>query len=133
MEQTDNSFSYIYSAAQQQEIERIRKTYLPRQEDKMDQLRQLHNSATQKAQSRAILLGTVGALILGTGMSLTMTRIGDGLGISADLAMLLGIVIGLVGLVLVALAYPVYNRVLEKQRKRIAPQILSLTDQLLQP
>jgi hypothetical protein len=45
--------------------------------------------------------------------------------------MVLGIAVGLVGMVLIALAYPLYNRVLKKQRQRIAPQILRLSDELL--
>ncbi len=122
------SFSFTYSAAQQQEIENIRKKYMPKEENKMEQLRKLHNSATQKAQAWAIAIGVIGALILGTGMSLAMTELGAALG---AFAMILGIVIGVVGMVLVALAYPAYNRVLKKERERIAPEILRLTDELL--
>ena len=48
-------FDYTYSAAQQQEIEHIRSKYLPKQEDKMEQLRRLHNSTTKKAKSTTIL------------------------------------------------------------------------------
>ena len=121
-------FSFTYSAAQQQEIENIRKKYLPKEIDKMEQLRKLHNSASQKAQARSIALGVIGALIMGTGMSLAMTDIGSALG---SLSMVIGIVIGVVGIVLVALAYPVYNRVLKKERQRIAPEILRLTDELM--
>lgn len=124
----NNSFSYTYSAEQQQEIENIRKKYLPKEENKMEQLRKLHNSASQKAQSAAIAIGTVGALILGTGMSLCMTDIGAVLG---SLALVLGVIVGLVGLVMVALAYPVYNRILKTERQRIAPEILRLTDELM--
>ena len=124
-------FSYTYSAAQQQEIQNIRKKYLPKEGDKLEQLRKLHHSATQKAQTRAIVIGVIGALILGTGMSLAMTELGTLLGVQKDLAMLLGVLIGMVGMVLVGLAYPVYNRVLKKQRTRIAPEILRLTDELM--
>lgn len=124
-------FQFIYSAARQQEVEAIRKKYLPKEEDKMDQLRRLHRSATKKAQAWAIALGVIGALIMGTGMSLTMTELGDVLGAYRDYAMVIGIVIGLAGLVLVALAYPTYNRILRKERARIAPEILRLTDELL--
>ena len=126
--ENNQSFEYTYSAAQQQEIAAIRKKYLPKEEDKMEQLRKLHNSATQKAQSASIALGVVGALILGTGMSLCMTQLGAMLG---SFGMVIGIVIGLAGLVLVALAYPVYNRILKQERQRIAPEILRLTDELL--
>ena len=127
MENKEN-FRFTYSAAQQQEIESIRKKYLPKEENKMELLRKLHHSATQKAQAWAIAVGVIGALILGTGMSLAMTDLGAAMGM---LAMVIGIIVGILGLALVALAYPVYNHVLKKQRQRIAPEILRLTDELM--
>lgn len=127
MEHKEN-FSYTYCAQQRKEVEAIRDKYLPRQEDKMEQLRKLHAIPTQKAQTAALAVGIIGALILGTGMSACLTDIGASLG---SLAMVIGIVVGVVGIALVALAYPLYNRVLQKQRQLIAPQILRLTDELL--
>ena len=124
----NNSFEYTYSAQRQQEVEEIRKAYLPKEEDKMEQLRRLHAIPTQKAQEASLAVGIIGALIMGTGMSLAMTEIGAALG---SLAMVLGIAVGLVGMVLVALAYPLYNRVLRKEREKIAPEILRLSDELL--
>ena len=124
----NKSFEYTYSAQRQKEVEEIRKKYLPKEEDKMEQLRRLHSIPTQKAQAASIALGVIGALILGTGMSLCMTEISAVLGI---FGMILGVGIGIVGLVLAALAYPVYSRVLKKERERIAPEILRMTDELL--
>ena len=124
----NNSFEYTYSAERQQEIEAIRKKYLPKEEDKMEQLRRLHSIPTQKAQAASIAIGVLGTLILGTGMSLCMTDLGAALG---HLAMVIGILTGLLGLVMVALAYPLYNSVLRKERQRIAPEILRLSDELL--
>ena len=124
----NHSFEYTYSAQRQQEVEEIRKAYLPKEEDKMEKLRKLHSIPTQKAQSASIAVGVIGALILGTGMSLCMTELGAALG---SLALVLGTMIGLVGIILVALAYPLYNRTLKKERERIAPEILRLTDELL--
>ena len=121
-------FHFTYSAVQQQEVEDIRKQYLPREENKMEQLRKLHGIPTQKAQAASLAVGIIGALIMGTGMSLAMTDIGAALG---SLAMVFGIAVGLVGMVLVALAYPLYNQVLKKQREKIAPEILRLSDELL--
>lgn len=121
-------FNFTYSAAQQQEVENIRKKYLPKEEDKMEQLRKLHSIPTQKAKAASLTVGIIGALIMGTGMSLAMTDIGAALG---SLAMVIGIAVGIVGMVLVALAYPIYNRVLKNERKKIAPEILRLTDELL--
>ena len=86
-------FNFTYSAAQQQEVEDIRKKYLPKEEDKMEQLRKLHAIPTQKAQAASLAVGIIGALIMGTGMSLAMTDIGAALG---SLAMVIGIVIGIV-------------------------------------
>ena len=124
----NHSFEYTYSAQRQQEVEEIRKAYLPKEEDKMEKLRKLHSIPTQKAQSASIAVGVIGALILGTGMSLCMTELGAALG---NLAMIMGVIIGLAGIILVAWAYPLYNRTLKKERERIAPEILRLTDELL--
>ena len=124
----NNSFEYTYSARRQQEVEEIRKAYLPKEEDKMEQLRKLHALPTKKAQAASIAVGVIGALILGIGMSLCMTELGASLG---SLAMILGIVVGIAGIALVALAYPVFNRTLKKERERIAPEMLRLTDELL--
>ena len=127
--ENNHSFEYTYSAQQQQEIKAIRQKYLPKEEDKMERLRSLHASASQKAQAASIAIGVVGALTLGTGMSLCMTDLGAVLG---HLAMVLGILVGLLGLIMVALAYPLYNAVLRRQRQRIAPEILRLSEELLQ-
>lgn len=126
--ENNQSFEYTYSAEQQQEIEAIRKKYLPKEEDKMEQLRRLHAIPTQKAQSASIAIGVLGALILGTGMSFIMTDLGSALD---HWAMVIGILVGILGLILVALAYPLYNSVLRKERQRIAPEILRLSEELL--
>ena len=122
-------FSYTYSASQRQEVESIRKKYLPKEEDKMELLRKLHRSANERAQGWSIALGVIGALILGAGMSIVLTEIGAVLG---NLSLIIGILVGIAGIILVALAYPVYNRILIKEREWIAPEILRLTDELMQ-
>lgn len=127
MENKDN-FSFTYSAQQQKEVEAIRSQYIPKEENKMEQLRRLHAIPARKAQAASLTVGILGALIMGTGMSLVMTELGAALG---NLAMVLGILLGLAGMILVALAYPVYNRVLKANREKIAPQILQLSDELL--
>lgn len=124
----NHSFEYTYSAEQQKEIEGIRKKYLPKEEDKMEQLRKLHAIPNRKARAAALAVGIIGTLIMGAGMSFIMTDIGAALG---SLVMALGVFMGIVGMVLVALAYPLYNRVLKNHREKIAPQILSLSDELL--
>lgn len=124
-----SSFEYRYSAQQQAQVRQIREKYLPPQEDKMAQLLALDASAGKKATMRAITVGAVGALLLGTGMSLTMTELGLPLG---SYAMPVGIAMGMAGLALVASAYPLYSRIVKREREKIAPEILRLSDELLQ-
>lgn len=127
----NEGFNYTYSAKEQEEIKAIRKKYAASEEteDKMTQLRRLDASVYSKASAAALAVGIVGALIMGIGMSLVMTDIGAVLG--TVLAMVIGIGIGIVGIVLVCLAYPIYNRTLKKEREKIAPEIIRLTDELM--
>lgn len=127
------TFNYTYSAKEQEEIRNIRKKYATpeKTEDKMEQLRRLDSDVTQKATVVSLVFGVVGALILGTGMSLAMTDIGEMFGLYGATAMLIGILIGIIGIVLVCVAYPVYNRIIKKEREKIAPQIIRLTDELM--
>lgn len=127
----NEGFNYTYSAKGQEEIKAIRKKYATTEEteDKMTQLRRLDASVYSKASTAALAVGIVGALILGIGMSLVMTDIGAVLG--TVLAMVIGVGIGVIGIVLVCLAYPIYNRTLKKEREKIASEILRLTDELM--
>ncbi|MBQ5820869.1 MAG: hypothetical protein IIW31_06500 [Clostridia bacterium] len=129
----DTPFRYTYSAKEQDEIKAIRKKYTVPEEQgsKMEQLRRLDASASQKASVAALIIGILGALILGSGMSLIMTEIGELLALGEPAAMLLGIGLGLPGILLVSLAYPLYNRVLKRERERIAPEIIRLSDELM--
>ena len=130
MEKKDG-FEFTYSAKEQAEVKKIRAKYAAptTQEDKMTQLRRLDASVYSKATTAALVIGVIGALVMGLGMSLVMTDIGAALG--TILAMIVGIAIGVIGIVLICLAYPVYNRTLKKEREKIAPEILRLTDELM--
>ena len=129
----NKGFRYTYSAKEQAELKRIREKSTPstEAEDKMAKLRRLDASVTQKAQVIALIFGIVGALILGAGMSLCMSDFAEILGSHRDMAMVIGIPIGLVGGVLAALAYPMYNLIVKRERKKIAPEIIRLTDELM--
>jgi len=127
------SFHYTYSAKEQQEIKAIRKKYVASEqtEDKMAQLRRLDAAVTQKATTFSLVFGIIGALLLGMGMSLAMTDIGRIIGLVGGTAMLAGVPLGIVGIVLVCVAYPVYNSIIKKEREKIAPEIIRLTDELM--
>ena len=129
----NNGFQYTYSAREQAELKRIRDKYTAptEAEDKMARLRRLDASVTNTAQAVALVFGVIGTLILGCGMSLCMTEIGEILGISGNMAMIIGIPVGIVGGVLASLAYPIYNAIVKAKRKKLAPEIIRLTDELM--
>ena len=127
-------FNYTYSAKQQEEIKKIRNKYMSSHEavDKMTRLRKLDQSVTSKATTKALIIGIIGALIMGLGMSLVMTELGEILGCYRFFAILIGVIIGMAGMILICCAYPVYTHTLTKEREKIAPEIIRLTDELMQ-
>lgn len=131
--QEKRAFTYTYSAREQAELKRIREKYAAptEDEDKMARLRRLDASVTNTAQAVALVFGIIGTLILGFGMSLCMTDLGKILGSYGDMAMVIGIIIGVVGGVLASLAYPIYNAIVKARRKKLAPEIIRLTDELM--
>jgi len=131
MDNNENKFQYTYSVKEQEELRKIREKYAEKEETKIERLRRLDKSASNRAQTVAITIGVIGALILGFGMSLAMTDIGAALGLAENIAMIVGIAVGFVGGALVALAHPIYRGVLKSERQKIAPEILRLTDELM--
>ena len=129
----NNGFQYTYSAKEQAELKRIREKYTTstEAEDKMARLRRLDASVTNTAQAVALVFGVIGTLILGCGMSLCMTDIGEILDLLGDMAMVVGIIVGIVGGILASLAYPIYNAIVKAKRKKLAPEIIRLTDELM--
>lgn len=119
----DQSFQYHYSAREQEELKRIRSKYLPKEEDKMERLRRLDSRVAMKATTNALIAGIIGTLIFGIGMCCCM--------VWAESWFVPGIVLGLIGFAVLGTAYPIYNRTLEKERKKIAPEILRLADELM--
>ena len=129
----NNGFSYTYSAKEQLELKKIRAKYMPNteSEDKMQRLRRLDRGVTQKAEVVALCLGIIGTLILGFGMSLFMSSLGEVLGLPQTMAMVIGVAVGIVGGALAALAYPSYHAVIKRERAKIAPEIIRLADELM--
>ena len=125
------TFKFTYSAKEQEEIKNIRKKYAVPEEDKMELLRRLDAGVTQKATMAALILGIFGVLFLGVGMSLAMSNLSEILGSHQNMGILIGIIVGLIGIVLICLAYPVYNYVIKKEREKIAPEVIRLTDELM--
>lgn len=116
-------FQYSYSAKQQEEIKRIRSKYKAPEEDKMTYVKRLDEQATRKGTMLSVLLGTIGTLILGVGMCCVL--------VWQAAWFVPGILIGFLGMVLLGLAYPVFVRITKKEREKIAPEILRITEELL--
>lgn len=123
MSENQESFHYTYSSKEQEEIRQIRDKYLPKEESKMEQLRRLDESAGRPGMLAALTVGIISSLLLGVGMCCTM--------IWADTMFLPGIVIGAIGIAGVLSAYPLYARITKRQREKLAPEILRLTNELI--
>ena len=130
----NGGFKYTYSASEQAEIKKIREKYSPKKDeetDKMERIRKLDGSVTAKAQAVSLIFGVIGTLILGLGMSLIMSELGEIMELSFVAALTIGIILGIVGGILASLAYPIFNFVLNRERKRVAPEIIRLTEELM--
>lgn len=132
--QTQNeneNFRFTYSAKEQEELKKIRQKYLPQEENKMDKLRKIDAIVTKKAIKISIIIGIIGTLIMGTGMSIAMTDLGEKLGFEGIVSMIIGVIIGIIGIIIVCFTYPIYNYILKKERKKVAPEVIKLTDELM--
>ena len=115
-------FVYTYSASRQNEVQKIREKYLPKEVTKLDQLRALDAGVTRRGTAVSLVHGVLYTLVLGLGMSCCMVWAGNWF--------FPGIAIGCVGLAGVAATYPIYNHIVKRDREKIAPEILRLTEEL---
>ena len=127
------AFTYTYSAKGQAEIEDIRKKYEPqsRYESNLDQLRKLDASVTSKATTISLIVGIAGTLVLGFGLSLILSDLYALIGLSKSLCQILGIVIGVIGIFIDSINYPLYDIIIMRERKRVAPEIIRLSNELM--
>ena len=116
-------FVYTYSAPQQNEVQKIREKYLPKEVTKLDQLRALDAGVTRRGTAVSLVHGILYALVLGLGMSCCMVWAG------AWFAP--GIIIGCIGLAGVTATYPIYNHIVKQDWEKAAPEILRLSEELI--
>ena len=109
-------------------VQKIRTQYTKKQHTELDELRALDHKVKAPATTFAYILGSLSALIMGSGMSLVMTDVGQTVGIASP--MVPGIVIGVVGLVMAIANYPIYKNILSGRRKKYAQQIIALSDRI---
>ena len=120
----------MHTANNEQEylVQKIRTQYTERQHTELDELRALDRKVKAPANTLAYAFGALSALIMGCGMSLIMTDIGQTIGMTSPMTP--GIVIGLVGMVMAIVNYPLYKGILNGRRKKYAQQIIALSDRI---
>lgn len=125
MDEKKETFNYTYSASQQDELKRIREKYAPtiKEENKMEQLRRLDASVTKPGTVVSLIVGVISALVMGFGMCCTM--------LWSETLFVPGVIIGVIGILGIIAAYPLYNRITGKRREKLAPEIMRLTDELM--
>lgn len=121
----NTTFIYNYSAKENNEIQEIRKKYLPREESKLEELKRLDYTVQISGMTESLSAGIGGALIFGLGLCLAMQVIGSG-----GFLIALGVLLGIVGMSGMLVAYPVYRRIFNKTKQKLAPRILELTAEL---
>lgn len=124
MNENSNNFNYTYSSAEQEEIKRIQKKYSLslQKDDKIERLRRLDKSVEKPGTIISLIIGIVSSLVLGVGMCCTMVW---------TKFFVLGIIVGIIGIAGIIMAYPVYVRITKKQKEKIAPEILRLSEELM--
>ena len=120
----ENCFKITYSAKQQEEINKIRNKYLPKEENKMEQLIRLDKQTERPGTIASIVLGIAGTLVFGFGMSCVLVWN------SSIEVFIAGIIIGILGMGMAGFAYPVYKKITVKERIKVANQILALSKEL---
>lgn len=110
-------------------VQKIRTQYTEKQHTGIDELKALDKKVSRPANIFSYVFGSLGAIIMGAGMSLVMTDIGSQIGI--DKPMLPGIVIGITGIIMAIINYPIYKGIINSRRKKFAAKIISLSDKIL--
>lgn len=109
--------------------QKIRTQYMDKESTDLDALRALDAKVKRPANVFSYVFGSISALIMGAGMSLVMTEIGMVLGI--DNAMVPGIVIGVVGLAMELVNYPIYKAMMKSRKQKYVNEILTLSDKIM--
>ena len=109
-------------------VEKIRTQYMEKESTELDALRKLDAKVKRPANIFAYVFGSLGAIVMGSGMSLIMTDIGEIIGMTE--VMVPGIVVGVAGMIMTLINYPIYKKMLGSRRKKYADEIIALSDKI---
>lgn len=110
-------------------VQQIRTQYTAKEHTQLDALKKLDSEVKRPAKVFAYIFGSIGAIIMGSGMSLVMTDIGASLGMEES--MVPGIVIGAIGMIMASINYPIYKSILGSRRKKYADKIIAMSDKIM--
>ena len=110
-------------------VQKIRTQYTEKEHTGLDELKELDTKVKRPANVFAYIFGSISAIIMGAGMSLVMTDIAETVGIQNP--MLYGIIIGIVGMFMAIINYPIYKGILGRRRKKYADKIIELSDKIM--
>ncbi|MGN0166319.1 MAG: dihydropteridine reductase [Lachnospiraceae bacterium] len=110
-------------------VQKIRTQYTEKEHTQLDALRELDAKVKRPANVFAYVFGTISAIIMGCGMSLVMTDIGSTIGMTET--MVPGIIIGVVGMLLALINYPLHKSIMNSRKKKYADQIIKLSDKIM--
>ena len=109
-------------------VQKIRTQYTEKEHTGLDELKELDTKVKRPANVFAYIFGSISAIIMGAGMSLVMTDIAETVGIQNP--MVYGIIIGIVGMFMAIINYPIYKGILGSRRKKYADKIIALSDKI---
>ncbi|MGN1134987.1 MAG: dihydropteridine reductase [Oscillospiraceae bacterium] len=112
-------------------VQKIRTQYMEKDssQKELDYLRELDAEVKRPANVFGYVFGTVSAIIMGAGMSLVMTDIGTQLGISDP--MVPGVIIGIAGLLMAIINYPIFKTILSSRKNKYSGKILELSEKIM--
>lgn len=123
--ENDVKFSYSYSAKVNKEVQEIRNKYLPQSENKLEELKRLDRCVQNAGMRQSLSAGILGIVIFGLGMCLAMQVLGKG-----AIFVAIGVLLGIAGMIGMAVAYPVYLKIFSETKAELTPRILELASEL---
>ncbi len=109
--------------------QKIRAQYMEKTPSELDVLRELDAKVKRPASVFGYVFGSISAVIMGAGMSLVMTDIGATVGIENTITT--GILVGVVGMILALVNYPIYKGILGSRKKKYGAEILELSEKIM--
>ncbi len=113
-----------------QTAEKIRTQYTEKQKTELDALRELDAKVKRPVNTFSYVFGSASALVMGTGMSLIMTDIAASVGLSGG-AVLPGVIIGVVGMLMALVNYPIHKKMMKARRESYASEIFELSNKIV--